>query len=113
MTLREEIEKEVGKIVCDLFGMTMEHITEAPKWCGGSYDEACEKENCEIVKAVALLTDFTLAQAEKAGHKAREDCAGKDLSDHIFQILDDHQLEGYHIEGFEELVGKLKAFHES
>ena len=32
-----------------------------------------------------------------------------DLSDHIFQILDDHQLAGHHIEGFEELGKKLAA----
>ena len=32
------------------------------------------------------------------------------LSDHIFEILDDHRMQGHEIEEFEQLCEKLKAF---
>ena len=52
--LRQRAEDAVAAF----FGIDVRHIREAPTFCGDGHDGACQRGDCEVVKAVDLLLGY-------------------------------------------------------
>lgn len=67
-------------VAADLFGVAVEHITEAPQYCGDGIDGACLRGECEIVAAVDKLLAFAAQETTVLQTALRE--AEQTLEEH-------------------------------
>ena len=72
MTDQERAREKAQKLAAEIFGVTLDHIIEAPRHCGDGYDGACSRADCEIVGAVPIIATAIL----EAGKKGMEKAAG-------------------------------------
>ena len=78
MTDQERARERAIGLAAEIFGVTLDHITEAPKWCGDGYDGACSRDDCYIVGVVPIIT-AALLEARKEERERAALCAYNEL----------------------------------